>query len=99
MAQAIESLIAPCPLCGEALDLNIPDHRVAAGWRDVLEYRNLWPRVVEQFRSERSIEAAAKRLSIKIEIAARLLDFLCSEVCGCRAVICVSCLDDYRSEL
>jgi hypothetical protein len=32
-------------------------------------------------------------------LAETLLQFLCTEICGCRAVTCVSCLDDYRNLL
>ncbi|HXG67937.1 MAG TPA: hypothetical protein VNO70_22755 [Blastocatellia bacterium] len=88
-----------CPLCGEGIALDFPDWRVPAGWRDALAHRDKWVAVAAEFRARQSIEEAAQALAINRELAARLLDFLCSEVCGCRAVTCVSCLDDYRSEL
>jgi hypothetical protein len=99
MAQAIEKLRAACPLCGESLDLDIADWKVAAKWRDVLSHRDCWSDVSNEFRDCQSIAGAAGRLSISPEVAARILEFLCTDVCGCRTVTCVSCLDDYRSEL
>ncbi|MGA9769437.1 MAG: hypothetical protein WBV94_10380 [Blastocatellia bacterium] len=99
MAQAIEPVIGSCPLCDEQLSLDLPDWRVTAKWRDVLAHRDKWAAVSDEFRASRSIEEAARRLSISAETARLLLGFLCLQVCGCRAVTCVSCLDDYRSAL
>lgn len=99
MAQALEGRGTQCPLCNDEISLDVPDRRVTAGWRDVLEHRELWPRVADAFREHRSIDEAARRLSISRDTTERVLDFLCKEVCGCRAATCVSCLDDYRSEL
>lgn len=99
MAQTIENAIGSCPLCGEQLSLDIPDRRVAAKWRDALAHRDKWSTVSDEFCARGSIEAAAAQLSISTETARLLLEFLCTEVCGCRAVTCVSCLDDYRSAL
>ncbi|HST19693.1 MAG TPA: hypothetical protein VLR90_01125 [Blastocatellia bacterium] len=99
MAQAIEQTSGSCPLCDEQLNLNLPDWRVAAKWRDALAHRDKWATVSDEFRASGSIEEAAQRLSISADIARLLLEFLCTEVCGCRAVTCVSCLDDYRSAL
>jgi hypothetical protein len=90
---------ARCPLCDEALDLRIADHRISAKWREVLAHRDLWAEVAAEFRARQSIEAAAKALSIPSQLAETLLQFLCTEICGCRAVTCVSCLDDYRHVL
>jgi hypothetical protein len=86
-------------LCGEEISLDVSDWRVPAEWRDVLAYRELWAQVSDAFRACRSIDGAASQLSVSRGVAERVLDFLCKEVCGCRAVTCVSCLDDYRSEL
>ncbi len=99
MAQAIKDTIGSCPLCDEELNLDLPDWRVAAKWRDALAHRDKWVIVSDEFRASGSIEEAARRLSISTETARLLLEFLCTEVCGCRAVTCVSCLDDYRSAL
>ncbi|MEK6299462.1 MAG: hypothetical protein AABO41_01975 [Acidobacteriota bacterium] len=99
MAQALEAISTLCPLCDGQISLDVPDWRVTAGWRDVLEHREVWTRVADAFREYRSIDEAASRLSITSEVAERVLDFLCKELCGCRAATCVSCLDDYRSEL
>ena len=98
MAQAVENLAA-CPLCGEEIILEVAHWRVSAKWRDVLEHRDRWADVSIAFRECQSIIDAAGKLSMPPELAARLLDFLCTELCGCRTVTCVSCLDDYRSEL
>lgn len=99
MAQALEANCVLCPLCDAEISIEAPDWRVAAGWRDVIEHREMWPRVAGAFREHRSIDEAARGLFITREVAERILDFLCKELCGCRAVTCVSCLDDYRSEL
>ena len=99
MAQAIEDAIGMCPLCGEDINLNIAAWKISAKWRDVIEHRDKWASLSKEFRQRQSIVEAARLLSIEPELAARLLDFLCSDLCGCRAVTCVSCLDDYRSEL
>ena len=99
MAQTITSPSTACPLCGEELSLAVRDWQVSAEWRDVLEHRELWAAVSEAFRAQSSIDKAAERLSITREDTTRVLEFLCTELCGCRAVTCVSCLDDYRSEL
>lgn len=90
---------ARCPLCDEALDLSIADHRISAKWREALAHRDLWAEVAAEFRTRQSIEAAAEALSIPPRLAETMLQFLCTEVCGCRAVTCVSCLDDYRHVL
>ena len=99
MAQAINITVGSCPLCGEQVSLDLPDNRVSAKWRGALPYRDKWAAVSDEFRATGSIEEAAARLSIATETARLLLEFLCLEVCGCRAVTCVSCLDDYRSAL
>jgi hypothetical protein len=90
---------ALCPLCDQELDLTIADDRVAAKWRTVLTHRHLWAEVAEQFRACQSIEVAAEALSITPELSETVLQFLCTEICGCRRVTCVSCLDDYRNLL
>lgn len=77
----------------------MPDWRVSTEWRDVLAYRELWAQVSSGFSTYQSIDEAASQLLITPEAALRVLDFLCKELCGCRAATCVSCLDDYRSEL
>ena len=97
-----DTTVAPdclCPLCEEALCLDMPDRRVPAKWRDALAYRDRWGEVSAEFRASRSIEGAALKLSIPPDDVRFLLDFLCTEICGCRLTTCVSCLDDYRSEL
>jgi hypothetical protein len=99
MAQTIENATGSCPLCGEPLSLNIPDWRVAAKWREALNHRDKWSTLSDEFSATGSIEAAAAQLSISTDTARLLLEFLCTDVCGCRAVTCVSCLDDYRSAL
>lgn len=99
MAQTIEKGTGIWPLCGEEIDLDIADWRVPAKWREALTYRDKWGELANQFRERRSIQEAAGRLSISSEVAVRVLDFLCIELCGCRTVTCVSCLDDYLSEL
>jgi hypothetical protein len=99
MAQTIIETTCPCPLCGEELSLDLNDDRVAAKWRDLLAYRDRWRDVSESFAETRSIDRAAIKLSLSGDITKRILDFLCLELCGCRRVTCVSCLDDYRSEL
>jgi hypothetical protein len=99
MARTIESNCTLCPLCEAEISLDVPDWQVTAGWRDVLAHRQKWAPISDAFRDYHSIEEAAIRLSITHEVAERVLDFLCTELCGCRATTCVSCLDDYRSEL
>jgi hypothetical protein len=99
MAQAITTACTICPLYGEEISLDVSDWRVPTEWRDVVAYRELWARVSDVFRACRSIDSAASQLSVSREVVVRVLDFLCKELCGCRAVTCVSCLDDYRSEL
>ena len=88
-----------CPLCDEEIDLNVAIHRVSAKWRDAFDQREKWRVVAEQFRAHQSIELAAQSLSIAPALAEYLLRFLCTEICGCRAVTCASCLDDYRNVL
>ena len=99
MAQTVADDIGICPLCGEEISLDLFDRKVPAKWRDVLEHRDKWSVVAREFRSRGSIEDAANAVVVSPETARRLLEFLCIEVCGCRAVTCVSCLDDYRSDL
>ena len=99
MAQTIETAVGLCPLCGESLSLDLPDWRVGAKWRAALADRDKWAAVAREFHDSHSIEEAARRLSVPTETATLLLDFLCTEICGCRAVTCVTCLDDYRSAL
>ena len=99
MAQAIATNSTRCPLCGDEMSLAVSDWQVSREWSDVLEYRELWAAVSDAFRAHRSIDEATRHLSITREVAVRVLDFLCIELCGCRSVTCVSCLDDYRSEL
>jgi hypothetical protein len=91
--------VAQCPLCGEAISLDMPDWRAPAKWRDALRYRELWSVVSVEFRASRSVDGAALKLSIPADRVRFLLEFLCTELCGCRLTTCVSCLDDYRSEL
>jgi hypothetical protein len=106
-AESIESskgdntvaLTGLCPLCGEEISLDLPDSRVPAKWRGAVAHRDKWSDVAAEFRASRSIEGAAERLSISTEETRFLLNFLCAEICGCRLVTCVSCLDDYRGEL
>ncbi|HEX8183741.1 MAG TPA: hypothetical protein VF747_03295 [Blastocatellia bacterium] len=93
------ALTALCPLCGEEIGLDLPDRRVPARWRDALAHRDKWGHLSAEFRASRSIEVAARRLSISEDESRFLLNFLCTEICGCRLATCVSCLDDYRSEL
>jgi hypothetical protein len=88
-----------CPLCDEELGLDVPIHRVPAKWRDAFRQRDNWIAVAQQFRAHQSIEVAAQALSITPALALYLLQFLCTEICGCRTVTCVSCLDDYRNLL
>ena len=99
MVQTVEDVVGVCPLCGEEIRLDFLDRKVPAKWRDVLDHRDRLARVAREFRSRRSVEDAAGALLISPETARRLLEFLCIEMCGCRAVTCVSCLDDYRSDL
>jgi hypothetical protein len=99
MAQSVEKLAAGCPLCGEEISLDVADWSVSSKWRDVLTHRDKLADISIEFRERQSIVEAARRLSISPELAAHLLDFLCTNLCGCRTVTCVSCLDDYRSEL
>jgi hypothetical protein len=88
-----------CPLCDEEISLQVPAYRVPARWREAFPHREIWGEVAEQFRARQSIEAAAAALSITTTLAEYLLQFLCTEICGCRRVTCVSCLDDYRNLL
>jgi len=99
MAQTIASSTSLCPLCGQEIDLKVQDWRIPSKWRSVIEHRDKWALLALEFREQQSIAEAANRLAIDSKLAAHLLDFLCTELCGCRAVTCVSCLDDYRSEL
>lgn len=99
MAQSVENSVAACPLCGEAIDLGVPDWKVASKWRDVLPQRDRWANVSIAFRERQSIPEAARDLALSHELTSLILDFLCTDLCGCRASTCVSCLDDYRSEL
>jgi len=99
MAQTIEKQVAVCPLCKEEIDLDTPDWRVSSEWRDLLADRKNLVSLSQLFHEKRSIEEAARVISISTEQASRLLKFLSVELCGCRTVTCVSCLDDYRSEL
>jgi hypothetical protein len=95
----VAALTAKCPLCEDEISLDLPRWRVPVKWLRALAYRDKWSDLSTEFRASRSIEDAARRLSIPFDEARFLLDFLCTEVCGCRLVTCVSCLDDYRSEL
>ena len=88
-----------CPLCDEEINLNVPIHRVSARWRDAFNQQDKWIEVAEQFRTHQSIEVAAQALFITPALAQYLLQFLCTEICGCRTVTCISCLDDYRNVL
>ena len=94
-----ESKTGQCPLCGEEISLDLPDSRVPAKWRGALAHRDKWATISAEFRASRSIEAAAEKLSMPPDEFRFLLNFLCMEICGCRLVTCVSCLDDYRGEL
>src|SRR5215211_3711098 len=88
-----DATVAPdafCPLCGDAICLDMPDWRVPAKWRDALAYRDRWGVVSSEFRATRSIEGAALKLSIPADDVRFLLDFLCTEICGCRLTTCVS---------
>jgi hypothetical protein len=93
------ALTGICPLCEEEISLDLPRWRVPAKWRDALAYRDKWSDLSTEFRASRSVEEAARRLSIPADDVRFVLDFLCTEICGCRLVTCVACLDDYRSEL
>ena len=88
-----------CPLCGEELALDLPDWQISTKWRGVLVYRSAWSEAERKFRSLGSIKRAADELSMTLEAMRQVLEFLCLKVCGCRAVTCVSCLDDYRADL
>ena len=99
MAQTIEKRVASCPLCRAEIDLDIPDWRVSAEWTDLLADREKLVILSNLFHEKRSLEEAARGVSISLELASRMLNFLGTELCGCRTVTCVSCLDDYRSEL
>lgn len=99
MAQTIEKQVALCPLCRDEIDLDIPDWRISSKWRDLLADRENLVVLSQLFHEKRSLEEAARVVSISIEQASRMLNFLGAEICGCRTVTCVSCLDDYRSEL
>jgi hypothetical protein len=90
---------ALCPLCDTEIDLGVPIHRVSAKWRDAFRQRHQWKAVAQQFRAHQSVEIAAQALSITPALALYLLRFLCTEICGCRTVTCISCLDDYRNLL
>jgi hypothetical protein len=99
MAQTIENQVVLCPLCREEIDLDIPDSRVSSEWFDLLADREKLGRLSRLFHEKCSLEDAARIVSISSERASRMLNFLSLELCGCRTVTCVSCLDDYRSEL
>jgi hypothetical protein len=99
MAQTLEKPVALCPLCSEEIDLDIPASRFSAAYRDLLADREKLVVLSRLFHEKRSLDGAARMVSISSERAARLLNFLSVELCGCRTVTCVSCLDDYRSEL
>jgi len=93
------ALTGICPLCEEEISLDLPRWRVPAKWHGALAHRDKWSDLSTEFRASHSIEEAARRLSIPADDVRFVLDFLCTEVCGCRLVTCVACLDDYRSEL
>jgi hypothetical protein len=99
MAQALADLVTACPLCGDELTLDIAAHRIPLKWRGVLFYRDRWAAVAEAFAAAQSFEGAAARLALPPTTVELILGFLCREVCGCRRVICTSCLDDYRNAL
>jgi len=99
MAQTIEKQVALCPLCREEIDLDIPEWRVSTEWRVLLADREKLVTLSQLFHEKRSLEEAARAVSISSQQASRMLNFLGTELCGCRTVTCVSCLDDYRSEL
>jgi hypothetical protein len=99
MVDTIETNRTRCPLCEEEISLDLPDWRVPSKWTDVLAHRKDWARISNSFRAHRSIEKAATSLSLSPETMSGVLEFLCMELCGCRATTCVSCLDDYRGEL
>ena len=99
MAQTLEKQVALCPLCSEEIDLDIYSSRVSASYRDLLADREKLIILSRLFHEKRSLDDAARTVSISIELASRMLNFLSVELCGCRTVTCVSCLDDYRSEL
>ena len=63
MGQTIEKTISICPLCGEEIDLDVPDWRISKKWSEALTHRDKWAIVSEEFRNQRSIEAAAASLS------------------------------------
>jgi hypothetical protein len=88
-----------CPLCDEEVSLPPAAHRVPAQWREAFRHRQILGELSEQFRARQSIELAARELSISAALGEYLLQFLCREICGCRTVTCVSCLDDYRNLL
>ncbi|HVG18692.1 MAG TPA: hypothetical protein VNI02_06535 [Blastocatellia bacterium] len=93
------ALTCKCPLCEQEISLELPDRRVPARWQGALAHRDKWADISAEFRAIRSVEGAARRLSVSEDEARFLLNFLCAEICGCRLVTCPSCLDDYRSEL
>jgi hypothetical protein len=88
-----------CPLCDAEINLQVPAHRISAKWREAFNQPGLCLEVAGQFRLHQSIEVAAQKLSITPALAEYLLQFLCTEICGCRTTTCISCLDDYRNLL
>jgi len=99
MKYGLEQGIVLCPVCSQELNVNIPRWRVPAELRDLLEDTETLVALSQLFHEKRSLEEAARAVSISSERASRVLNFLSVELCGCRAVTCISCLDDYRSEL
>jgi len=99
MAQTIEKQVALCPLCRAEIDFDIPAWRASSEWRDLIEDREKLVTLSQLFHEKRSLVEAARVVSVSIEQASRMLNFVGAELCGCRTVTCVSCLDDYRSEL
>jgi hypothetical protein len=75
------------------------DYHLPSRWRAALADRDKWTIVANEFRERHSVEETSGALGIAPERISYLLDFLCTELCGCRRVTCASCLDDYRNQL
>lgn len=99
MDAKVRQVTVACPLCGEELNIDLADWQVAGKWRAALAHRDRWADASSAFRTLHSIEETACHVSLTEDETRLILEFLCLKVCGCRAVTCVSCLDDWRSEL
>jgi hypothetical protein len=83
-----------CPVCDEALALDLPDWKVTRAWRDTLAHRARWVELSRAYAESRDLAAAALRSGITEREAERLLDFFAIEVCGCRRVTCPACVEE-----